>query len=133
MSSHNKLWNIQLRVPAEPEFLGIVRLACAGIAHRIGLDHELSEDFKLAATEACGHLLNLGSQEIEVLWDIARDNVTLQIQAVGEIDEECADDEADLEWKEIGLLLIRSVMDEVEELNSPPGLRLIKRTEVNDD
>jgi len=98
--SNSKLWNIQLRVPAEPEFLGIVRLACAGIAHRLGLDHELSEDFKLAATEACGHLLNLGSQEIEINWDIARDAVSLQVQAVGEIDEDLVDDEADLEWKD---------------------------------
>ncbi|MBT9587716.1 ATP-binding protein [bacterium] len=131
--SNSKLWNIQLRVPAEPEFLGVVRLACAGISHRIGLEHELAEDFKLAATEACGHLLNLGSQEIEILWDIARDNVTLQVQAVGEIDEDCADDAADLEWQEIGLILIRAVMDEVEELTSPPGLRLTKRTVVHDD
>ena len=130
--SNSKLWNIQLRVPAEPEFLGIVRLACAGIAHRLGLDHEVSEDFKLAATEACGHLLNLGSQEIEINWDIASDAVSLQVQAVGEIDEDLVDDEADLEWKEIGLLLIRSVMDEVEETTSPPGLRLVKRTAIQD-
>ncbi len=130
--SNSKLWNIQLRVPAEPEFLGIVRLACAGISHRVGLDHELAEDFKLAATEACGHLLNLGSQEIEIVWDIARDNITLQVQAVGEIDQDLVDDEADLEWKEIGLLIVRSVMDDVVELVSPPGLRLVKRTVVQD-
>ena len=130
---NSKLWNIQLRVPAEPEFLGVVRLACAGISHRLGLDHELADDLKLAATEACGHLLHLGSQEIEILWDIARDNITLQVQAVGEVDEDCADDEADLEWQEIGLLLIRAVMDQVEEIDSPPGLRLIKRTVVHDD
>ncbi len=133
MTNTTKLWNIQLRVPAEPEFLGIVRLACAGLAHRLGLDHELSEDFKLAATEACGHLLNLGSQEIEINWDVSSDSVTLQVQAVGEIDEDLVDDEADLEWKEIGLLLIKSVMDEVVELQSPPGLRLVKRTEIQDD
>lgn len=131
--SDSKLWNIQLRVPAEPEFLGIVRLACAGIAHRLGLDHEVSEDFKLAATEACGHLLNLGSQEIEISWDISSDSVALQVTTVGELDEELADDEADLEWKEIGLLLIKSVMDEVVETTSPPGLRLVKKTEINDD
>ena len=131
--SDTKLWNIQLRVPAEPEFLGIVRLACAGIAHRLGLDHEVSEDFKLAATEACGHLLNLGSQEIEISWDISSDSVALQVTTVGEIDEELADDEADLEWKEIGLLLIKSVMDEVVETTSPPGLRLVKKTEIHDD
>lgn len=133
MSNTTKLWNIQLRVPAEPEFLGIVRLACAGLAHRLGLDHETSEDFKLAATEACGHLLNLGSQEIEINWDVASDAVTLHVQAVGEIDEDLVDDEADLEWKEIGLLLIKSVMDEVVETVSPPGLRLVKRTEIQDD
>jgi len=133
VSNTTKLWNIQLRVPAEPEFLGIVRLACAGLAHRLGLDHEVSEDFKLAATEACGHLLNLGSQEIEINWDVASDSVTLHVQAVGEIDEDLVDDEADLEWKEIGLLLIKSVMDEVVETASPPGLRLVKRTEIQDD
>lgn len=130
--SNSKLWNILLRVPAEPEFLGIVRLACAGISHRAGLDHDVAEDFKLAATEACGRLLHLGSQEIEILWDVARDKITLQVQAAGEVDNDCVDDDADLEWQEIGLLLIRAVMDEVVELKSPPGLRLIKRTVVQD-
>lgn len=124
---------MQLKVPAEPEFLGIIRLACAGIAHRLGLDHEISEDFKLAATEACGHLLNLGAQEIEINWDVASTSVTLQVTAVGDLDEELADPEADQEWQEIGLLLIKSVMDKVEELSSAPGLRLIKKTEINDD
>ena len=107
--------------------------ACAGLAHRLGLDHELSEDFKLAATEACGHLLNLGSLEIEINWDVAIYSVTLLVQAVGDIDEDLVDDEADLEWKEIGLLLIKSVMDGVVETTSPPGLRLVKRTEIQDD
>jgi serine/threonine-protein kinase RsbW len=130
--SDSKLWNIQLRIPGEPEFLGVVRLACAGISHRIGLDHELSEDFKLVATEACGHLLNLGSNEIELSWEVGREQLCLQVQATDGFDEEDVDEEADLEWKEIGLLLINSLMDEVQELASPPGLRVTKRTPVHD-
>lgn len=130
--SDSKLWNIQLRIPGEPEFLGVVRLACAGISHRIGLDHELSEDFKLVATEACGHLLNLGSNEIELSWEVGREQLCLQVQATDGFDEDDVDEEADLEWKEIGLLLINSLMDEVQELVSPPGLRVTKRTPVHD-
>lgn len=131
--SDDRLWNIQLRIPGEPEFLGVVRLACAGISHRLDLDHELAEDFKLVATEACGRLLNLGAQEVEVCWEITASAVTLHVQAIGELDEEAADEEADLEWKEIGLLLIKAVMDEVHETTSPPGIRLLKRTVIHDD
>jgi len=128
--SYSKLWNIQLRVPGEPEFLGVVRLACAGISHRLGLDHELSDDLKLVATEACGHLLNLGAREIEISWEIERAQLALVIQAVGEVDSEAADAQADLEWKEIGLVLINALMDEVQEMNSPAGLRVVKRTTI---
>lgn len=131
--SDDRQWNIQLRLPAEPEFLGVVRLASAGIAHRLDLDHEESEDLKLVVTEACGHLLNLGAQDIEIQWSIDGEELDLRVQAMGEIDEEDADDQADLEWKEIGLVLINSLMDEVQETKSPPGLRLKKRSLVRDD
>ncbi len=113
--------------------MGVVRLATAGICHRLGLDHETAEDFKLASTEACGHLLNMGALDIEVNWEIHRDAIHLAVQAVGELDPELVNDEADLEWKEIGLVLVDSVMDEVQESTSPPGLRLLKRTVVHDE
>lgn len=122
-----------MRVPGEPEFLGVLRLACAGISHRIGLDHELSEDLKLVATEACGHLLNLGAREVEVIWEISRESLTLDLRALGEVDPESTDDEADLEWKEIGLVLINALVDEVSETSSPPGIRVVKRTAIQND
>lgn len=128
--SDNKLWNIELRIPGEPEFLGVVRLASAGISHRLGLDHELAEDLKLVATEACGHLLNLGAEEIMLSWQVEREQLSLRVWSADGYDENNVDEEADQEWKEIGLLLITSLMDEVEELTSPLGLRLVKRTTI---
>ena len=105
--------------------MGLVRLASAGVAHRLELDHETSDDLKLVVTEACGRVLSLGATQLSIHWDWDEKALTVTVTAQGEIDSGEIEDAPD-DWEEIGLLLINSLMDHVTQLTSPPVVRAVK-------
>src|SRR5699024_6116550 len=43
---------IEMKVPAKPEYVGVVRLSISGIANRMGFNYEDNEDLKVALSEA---------------------------------------------------------------------------------
>jgi len=51
---------IELTVPAQTGFLGVVRTATAGLAARLGFTLDEIEDLRIAVDEACVMLLTLG-------------------------------------------------------------------------
>ncbi|MGG1679214.1 anti-sigma B factor RsbW [Neobacillus sp. NRS-1170] len=44
---------IEMKIPAKPEYVGIIRLTTSGIASRMGYGYEEIEDVKIAISEAC--------------------------------------------------------------------------------
>src|SRR5262245_53586170 len=50
---------IELTVPAQTSYLGVVRTATAGLAARLSLTHDEIEDLRMAVDEACMILLGL--------------------------------------------------------------------------
>ncbi|MBM4765379.1 anti-sigma B factor RsbW [Bacillus sp. B15-48] len=44
---------VELKIPAKPEFIGIIRLTLSGIASRMGFGYDEIEDLKIATSEAC--------------------------------------------------------------------------------
>lgn len=44
---------VELKIPAKPEYVGVVRLLLSGVASRLGFSVEDIEDIKLAVAEAC--------------------------------------------------------------------------------
>lgn len=123
-------FRIALSIPGRAEFLGVVRLAVAGLAHRLGFDLGEAEDMKLAVTEACSQCMQT---------QIRPDALALQFEVDGEnlritIHPEPADDTlfAPGGPAELGLFLIEALVDEVEKLDSPKGLRLTRRLMAED-
>lgn len=49
---------VTLSIPAQPEYLLVVRLTAAGLANRMGFNIEEIEDVKAAVAEACIMLMN---------------------------------------------------------------------------
>ncbi len=99
----------------------------AGIAHRLKLDLEESDDLKLAVTEACGFLLeHTPSGEpinMEFLWgDDDRFQITVGIGALSESSDTLSVDDQD----NLGLFLIHALMDEVRAVNQGRTLILGK-------
>lgn len=44
---------IEMKVPAQPEYVGIIRLTLSGVASRMGYTYDEIEDLKIAVSEAC--------------------------------------------------------------------------------
>ncbi|MFE8703034.1 anti-sigma B factor RsbW [Cytobacillus sp. FJAT-54145] len=44
---------IEMKVPAKPEYVGVIRLTLSGIASRMGFSYDEIEDLKIATSEAC--------------------------------------------------------------------------------
>ena len=49
---------IEMKVPAKPEYVGVVRLTVSGIANRLGYTYDDIEDIKIAVAEACTNVVN---------------------------------------------------------------------------
>ncbi|MFB1051768.1 anti-sigma B factor RsbW [Paraliobacillus sp. JSM ZJ581] len=43
---------VEIKVPAKPEYVGVVRLSVSGVANRMGFSYEEIEDLKVAISEA---------------------------------------------------------------------------------
>ncbi|MCM3671972.1 anti-sigma B factor RsbW [Mesobacillus maritimus] len=44
---------VEMKIPAKPEFVGVIRLTLSGIASRMGFSYDEIEDLKIATSEAC--------------------------------------------------------------------------------
>ncbi|MCM3570988.1 anti-sigma B factor RsbW [Neobacillus mesonae] len=44
---------IEMKIPAKPEYVGVIRLTLSGITSRMGYTYEEIEDMKIAISEAC--------------------------------------------------------------------------------
>src|SRR5690349_6547925 len=54
--------SIELRVPADPAYLAVIRTAAAGLAARLELTLDEIEDLRIAVDEACALLLDPAGQ-----------------------------------------------------------------------
>lgn len=44
---------VEMKIPAKPEYVAIVRLTLSGVANRMGFSYDDIEDMKIAISEAC--------------------------------------------------------------------------------
>lgn len=49
---------IEMKVPAKPEYVGVIRLSLSGIANRMGFSYEVIEDLKVAISEAVTNVVS---------------------------------------------------------------------------
>ena len=57
---------VVLRIPNEPRFVRIARLAVGGVASLLDLDVEVIEDLRIAVNELCAATLEMGDGPIDV-------------------------------------------------------------------
>ena len=102
---------VKLNIPKSPGYISLVRLTTSGIAHNIGLNVEDIEDMKVAIGEACINSLTLSdSEEIILIYEVKKDKLIIQVNNVRELALSELDQYKELE---LGLLIIKSLMDEV--------------------
>jgi serine/threonine-protein kinase RsbW len=113
---------VKLRIPAKAEYVGLGRLALAGLA-RLGpfSDEELA-DLQLAVTEACTNSVKHAYRDnvgiVEICYELHGDRVVVEVTDDGagfvppeEAVFESLDDPAE---GGLGIAIIRAVSDELE-------------------
>ena len=123
---------IEIKIPAKPEYIGVVRLTLSGIASHMGFTYEEIEDLKIAVSEACTNAVQHAYPEGEIgeviigfgiyedkLETMVADNgksfnFTQTKNELGPYTESCTVDQ--LTEGGLGLYLIEALMDEVRVL-----------------
>ena len=128
---------LEMRLPARAEWVRVVRLATAGVASRVGFSYDEVEDIKLAVAEACNNAIIHSTTDITpgastplitIYWQVLPGGVRISISDEGRLDPpgivRKSTPQADETLHELpesgmGLLLIESLMDEVEHQSGP--------------
>ncbi|WP_042463472.1 anti-sigma B factor RsbW [Neobacillus dielmonensis] len=124
---------IEMKVPAKPDYVGVIRLTLSGIASRMGYTYEEIEDIKIAVSEACTNAVQHAyptdeGGEVIVGFGIYPDKLELMVADSGKSfsflqtrDElgPYSDSSTVEQLSEggLGLYLIETLMDEVRVLN----------------
>jgi serine/threonine-protein kinase RsbW len=132
---------IRLTIPAKPEYITLGRLALTGIARLRAepLPAEVLGDLKLALTEACTnsvrHAYAGGEGMVEILYELHRDRLVVEVCDQGEGFEPPAEPASALDSDELsegglGIAIIEALADEFEIGESAAGgsrLRFVKK------
>lgn len=121
---------IEMKIPAKPEYVGVIRLTLSGIASRMGFSYDLIEDLKIATSEAITNAVQhaykqddggevvigfgLYKNRLEVM--VADSGKSFNLQETREQTGPYADNVQVEFLREggLGLYLIESLMDEVK-------------------
>lgn len=107
---------VELKVPSKLEYISLVRLASSSIANAFNLNVDEIEDIKVCVNEACVNILNFSdAREIDIKFSLIKDRINISIKNVV---ENISEDAEYSKQGEMGLLIINSLMDEVEFKNN---------------
>jgi len=116
---------VELKIPGRAEWVAVARLAVAAVASRLRFSVDEIEDIKLAIAEACTNSIQSAGGEdagtIEITCD-ARENellVTVRDHAPGPHLTAASGNLEDGRTEELGVFLIRALMDTVEYTTDP--------------
>lgn len=119
---------VRLTIPAKPEYIGLSRLALAGLARVRAFPDETLADLKLALTEACSnsvrHAYDDGEGHVDISFELRDDRLIVEVADDGsgfepgpvlEPDALPTDgDGVELSEGGLGIAIIRSIADDVE-------------------
>ncbi|MFC3882465.1 anti-sigma B factor RsbW [Bacillus songklensis] len=56
---------VEMKIPAKPEYVAVIRLTLSGVANRMGFSYDDIEDMKIAISEACTNAVQHAYREEE--------------------------------------------------------------------
>ncbi|WP_084031488.1 anti-sigma B factor RsbW [Anaerobacillus arseniciselenatis] len=130
---------IEMKVPAKPEYVGVIRLTISGIANRLGYTYDDIEDIKIAVVEACTNVVNHAYEaeegQMTIGCGVYEDRLEVMVADRGQsasVDVlkdnvgPISTDKPVTQLKEggLGLFLIDTLMDKVE-INNDNGVIII--------
>jgi serine/threonine-protein kinase RsbW len=92
--------DVELEIPSRSAYVAVVRLALASLARARGLDEELVDDIRIAASEACANAVMANEAAgvgapVSVTWSERPDALVLEVSDRGEAREPAAAGEVD--------------------------------------
>lgn len=124
---------LKMTIPGNPEYIQIAKMAAGSAASLEGFDIEKVYDIRMAVGEACKTITCHGfegwSDSYQLILDMAKPELTITIEdascqhRVAKGQPPCMDcpNEGDL-----GIQIIKSIMDDVEIIKSGNGCKSIK-------
>ncbi|MCR1899988.1 ATP-binding protein [Irregularibacter muris] len=115
---------VSLSLPNAPEYVSIARLTLSGIANRMGFNIEDIEDLKVAIAEACTNALKHGcdsNSNYNIVFFICDNKLVIDVTDKGKGFDYEKLQQPDLSKPReggLGIFIIRSLMDEVEFIES---------------
>ena len=110
---------VRLEIPASAEWVAVARLAGAAVASRLHFSVDAIEDIKLAIAESCTNAIQHGpGGTIELLCEAYADRLVVTVSdrgtgpRLGAVEENRISESGRTE--ELGVFLIRALMDDVE-------------------
>lgn len=107
---------VELRLPAQPQMMLVVRLTTAGVLARSGLTIEAMDDVKMAAEEACNCLIrSCGCPALHIIYRVEDGAFALNAYAEGCDSEGCVPCEG-ISDDEVAVMrcVLLSMVDQVE-------------------
>lgn len=80
---------IEMKIPAKPAYVGVVRLTISGIASRMGFSYEVIEDLKIALSEAVTNVVAHAYEkedrgEVRIGFGVYEDKIEMMVADQGE-------------------------------------------------
>ncbi|GAC1476521.1 MAG: ATP-binding protein [Vulcanimicrobiaceae bacterium] len=117
---------VELKIPGRAEWVAVARLAVAAVASRLRFSVDEIEDIKLALAEACTNSIQsaggLDAGVIEIVCDALEDELRVTVRDRSAAPHLEAVKESGLEdgrTEELGVFLIRALMDSVDYTSDP--------------
>ncbi|OHW61292.1 serine-protein kinase RsbW [Andreesenia angusta] len=135
---------IKLKIPARGEYLSLIRLTASSIAAKMGFNIDDIDDVKVSVGEACTSIIESlnpkEESEFKIEYVVSEDSLDIEIKSkvrsereeTEEIDED-AMELASLLEDGLGIMIIQSLMDDVDISKSEEGEMEIKMTKSKKD
>lgn len=135
---------IKLKIPARGEYLSLIRLTASSVAAKMGFNIDDIDDVKVSVGEACTSIIESlnpkEESEFKIEYIVSEDSLDIEIKSkvrsereeTEEIDED-AMELASLLEEGLGIMIIQSLMDDVDISKSEEGEMEIKMTKSKKD
>lgn len=104
--------SILIRIPSKPDYISMVRLSTSSVGYNMGLNVDEIEDIKVSIGEACINSLSITNDEsITIEYFLSDKKLDIIVSGAK---ENIPEDIEENKERELGVLIIKSLMDKVE-------------------
>ncbi|MDQ4142480.1 MAG: hypothetical protein M3198_01860 [Actinomycetota bacterium] len=116
---------VSIKIPASPQFLGVLRLVAAGLAARLKFTLEDIEDLKIAVDELSAYITGSQGRDgtLDVRFSVAEDRIEIRGRA-----NLSPGDKVRTDLTEFSQMILETVADSasLEQLDGVPAFTLVK-------